>query len=238
MRLSKFLSNSGVASRRKTEDLIKTGRVKVNNNVILEPFFNIEPEKDTVTIDDIRVKFNKKFIYIALYKPVKYISDLKDDRGRKIARELIDIEGKLFPVGRLDYNSEGLILFTNDGDFANIIMHPKYGIEKEYFVKLKDSLDMNDIAKLKKGLMIEGSLCKVEKINFLRHAQKNSWYDFVVKQGKNRMIRKMCLVIKHPVLKLIRVRIGNISLGNLEPGQYRFLSEKEIKYIKSKESSL
>lgn len=238
MRLSKFLSISGVASRRKTEELIKSGRIKVNNEIVLEPFFNIEPEKDTVTIDDTKVKSIKKLIYIALYKPIKYISDLKDDKGRKLARELIDIEGKLFPVGRLDYNSEGLILFTNDGDFANIIMHPKYGIEKEYFVKVKDALDNEDILRLKKGIKIDNDFCKVEKITFLKSAQKNNWYVFIVKQGKNRMIRKMCLAIKHPVLKLVRVRIGNITLGNLEPGQYRFLTEKEIKYIKSKSQNI
>ncbi|HPP06026.1 MAG TPA: pseudouridine synthase [Syntrophorhabdaceae bacterium] len=234
MRLSKFISDCGIASRRKSEELIKSGRVKVNNKIVLEPFFNVDSKKDVVTIDNSVIKQNKKFVYIALYKPVKYISDLKDDRGRKIARELIDIEGKLFPVGRLDYNSEGLILFTNDGEFANIIMHPKYGIEKEYFVKIKDALDKEDMAKLKKGILIEGTFCKVEKINFLKNAQKNTWYDFVVKQGKNRMIRKMCLAIRHPVLKLVRVRIGNINLGNLSPGQYRFLTEKEINSIKSK----
>jgi len=234
MRLSKFLSDFGIASRRKSEELIKSGRVKVNNNIILEPFYNIDYTKDIVTIDDIRIKQNKKYIYIALYKPVKYISDLKDDKKRSLARDLIDIDGKLFPVGRLDYNSEGLILFTNDGEFANKIMHPRYGIEKEYLVKVKGVLEKEDIAKLKKGITIEGSLCKVEKISFLKAAQKNNWYFFIIKQGKNRMIRKMCLAIKHPVLKLIRIRIGDINLGNLTPGQYRFLTEKEINSIKFK----
>ncbi|MCX7965703.1 MAG: rRNA pseudouridine synthase [Syntrophorhabdaceae bacterium] len=237
MRLSKFISNSGITSRRKAEDLIKSGRVKVNNNIILEPFFDINSKEDVVTIDDVKIKNVNKFIYIALYKPVKYISDLKDDKGRKIARELIDIEEKLFPVGRLDYNSEGLILFTNDGDFANIIMHPKYEIEKEYYVKVKGLLNKEEILRLKKGFVIDGDSCKIEKVNFLRPAQKNNWYVFVVKQGKNRMIRKMCLAIKHPVLKLIRVRIGNITIGNLEPGQYRFLSEREVQYIKLKSNA-
>ncbi|HOP85959.1 MAG TPA: pseudouridine synthase [Syntrophorhabdaceae bacterium] len=233
MRLSKFISDCGIASRRKSEELIKSGRVKVNNNIILEPFFNIDYKKDIVTIDDIRIKQSKKHLYIALYKPVKYISDLKDDKGRNLARDLIDIDGKLFPVGRLDYNSEGLILFTDDGEFANKIMHPKYGIEKEYLVKVKGALEKGDLIKLKKGIVIDGSFCKVEKISFLKAAQKNNWYVFIVKQGKNRMIRKMCLAIKHPVLKLIRVRIGNINIGNLIPGQYRFLTEKEVNSIKS-----
>ncbi|MCX7794566.1 MAG: rRNA pseudouridine synthase [Thermodesulfovibrionales bacterium] len=234
MRLSKFISDYGIASRRKSEEIIKAGRIKVNNETILDPSFDIDCNKDVIMLDDVRIKDNKKTIYIALYKPVKYISDLKDDRGRKIARELIDIEGKLFPVGRLDYNSEGLILFTNDGEFANIIMHPKHEIEKEYYVKVKGRLEREDILRLRKGVLIDNSLCKVERIEFLKPSIKNNWYVFIIKEGKNRMIRNMCLKVHHPVLKLVRVRIGNIRLGGLEPGQYRLLTEKEVSQIKLK----
>lgn len=233
MRLSKFISNCGITTRRKADDIIRAGRVKVNNVRVLEPSFEVNTNKDIILLDDIRIKENKNDIYIALYKPVKYISDLKDDKGRKIARSIISLDEKLFPVGRLDYNSEGLIIFTNDGEFANLIMHPRYEIEKEYYVKVKGRLEKEDITRLKKGILIDGSLCKVKYIEFLKPSIKNNWYKFIVKEGKNRMIRKMCLAIDHPVLKLLRVRIGNISLGRLEPGQYRFLSEKEVSFIKS-----
>jgi len=233
MRLSKFISNCGITTRRKADDIIRAGRVKVNNVRVLEPSFEVNTNKDIILLDDIRIKENKNDIYIALYKPVKYISDLKDDKGRKIARSIIDIDGKIFPVGRLDYNSEGLIIFTNDGEFANIIMHPRYEIEKEYYVKVKGRIEKEDISRLKKGIFIEGSLNRVKQIEFLKSSIKNNWYKFIVKEGKNRMIRKMCLAIDHPVLKLLRVRIGNVSLGRLEPGQYRFLTEKEVAFIKS-----
>lgn len=233
MRLSKFISNCGITTRRKADDIIRAGRVKVNNVRVLEPSFEVNTNKDIILLDDIRIKENKNDIYIALYKPVKYISDLKDDKGRKIARSIIDIDGKIFPVGRLDYNSEGLIIFTNDGEFANIIMHPRYEIEKEYYVKVKGRIEKEDISRLKKGILIEGSINRVKHIEFLKSSIKNNWYKFIVKEGKNRMIRKMCLAIDHPVLKLLRVRIGNISLGRLEPGQYRFLTEKEVAFIKS-----
>ncbi|HOV91410.1 MAG TPA: pseudouridine synthase [Syntrophorhabdaceae bacterium] len=233
MRLSKFISNCGITTRRKADDIIRAGRVKVNNVRVLEPSFEVNTNKDIILLDDIRIKENKNDIYIALYKPVKYISDLKDDKGRKIARCIIDIDGKLFPVGRLDYNSEGLIIFTNDGEFANIIMHPRYEIEKEYYVKVKGRIEKEDISRLKKGILIEGSINRVKHIEFLKSSIKNNWYKFIVKEGKNRMIRKMCLAIDHPVLKLLRVRIGNVSLGRLEPGQYRFLTEKEVAFIKS-----
>jgi len=234
MRLSKFISICGIATRRKSEDIIRSGRIKVNNITVLEPSLDIDSNKDIILLDDVRIKENKKLIYIALNKPVKFISDLKDDKGRNIARELIDIEGKLFPVGRLDYNSEGLILFTNDGEFANIIMHPRYEIEKEYYVKVKGRLEKDDFMRLKKGIIIDGVLYKVERIEFLKRSLKNNWYNIVIKEGKNRMIRNMCLAIHHPVLKLVRVRIGNIRLGRLEAGQYRFLTDREVTLIKSK----
>jgi len=129
-RLSKFLSNSGIASRRKCDNIIISGRVKVNNIIVLEPFYKVLPDTDKVTIDNHTVKPLLKTIYLALYKPVNVISDLVSEKSRHNARSLISIKTYLFPVGRLDYNSEGLILFTNDGNFANKIMHPNYRIEK------------------------------------------------------------------------------------------------------------
>jgi pseudouridine synthase len=226
-RLSKFLSNSGIASRRKCDTIITSGRVKVNNVIILEPFYKVLPETDKITIDHHTVKPLSKNIYLALYKPVNIISDLVSEKGRQNARSLISIKTYLFPVGRLDYNSEGLILFTNDGNFANKIMHPRYEIEKEYLVKFKGVITDELLTKVRKGLLIEGCDYKVKSIIFIKTSFFNSWYRIILDEGKNRMIRKIGSKIKHPVLKLKRIRIGPVRLGNLKPGEYRALTDKD-----------
>jgi 23S rRNA pseudouridine2605 synthase len=230
-RLSKFLSNSGIAARRKCDIIIVAGRVKVNNITVIEPFYKVLPETDKVTVDNCIVKPLSKSIYLALYKPVNIISDLVSSKDRQNARSLISIKTYLFPVGRLDYNSEGLILFTNDGDFANKIMHPKYGIEKEYLVKFKGIISDDLLHKVQTGLLIEGSIYKIKSISFIKTSLHNSWYRIILDEGKNRMIRKIGSKIKHPVLKLKRIRIGTVRLDNLKPGEYRSLTNKEINYL-------
>jgi 23S rRNA pseudouridine2605 synthase len=227
-RLSKFISRCGIASRRKSEEIILSGIVKVNDNIILEPQYNVDYTKDIVTIDNNIIKLSEKNIYIALYKPIGYISDLKDVRGRKLARDLINFEGKLFPVGRLDYNSEGLIIFTNDGDLGNRIMHPRYGVEKEYLIKLKGVLSEDDILSIKKGVIIEGVPAHAISIAYVGPAFNNHWYTIILHEGRNRIIRKIGDVIGHRILKIKRIRIGHLKLGNLSSGSYRFLKEREI----------
>ena len=227
-RLSKFISRCGIASRRKSEDIIKSGRIKVNDNIILEPYFNVDYNNDIVTLDNNSLNCDITKVYIALYKPVGFISDLKDVRDRKIARDLINVKGKLFPVGRLDYNSEGLIIFTNDGEIANKIMHPKYCVEKEYLVKFDGLLDKHDIEIIKNGIDIDGVVSRVIGIDFVRSSFKNNWYKIILQEGRNRIIRKFGDSIGHRVLKLKRVRIGPIKIGNLKPGDYRIVKEREI----------
>jgi 23S rRNA pseudouridine2605 synthase len=226
-RLSKYLSNSGIASRRKCDDIIKSGRVKVNDITVLEPFYRVLPNKDNVTVDNRTINTNNKPLYIALYKPVQYLSDLVSEKNRKVTRTLIPIKTYLFPIGRLDYNSEGLMLFTNDGDFANRIMHPRYGVEKEYLAKFKGIISDDLLYEIKKGLLIENSIYRVDSIKFINSSFSNSWYNIILKEGKNRMIRKIGSKIKHPVLKLKRIRIGPVKLGNLKPGEFRLLTDKE-----------
>ncbi len=258
-RLSKYVARVSSFSRRKSEDLIKAGKVKVNKEVVLEPFRQVEPS-DFILIDNQIMEYEPIKLYIALYKPDGFMSDLQDTRGRKMARDIIKIDVKLFPVGRLDYHSEGLMIFTNDGDFANEIMHPRYEIEKEYLVKFKGLLSRDEINKIKQGIMIGDSkreygkhesgydekkqsaipshkkekglatkeLYKVEEIRFAHAATKNAWYTVVINEGKNRMIRKIGEAINHPVLKLKRVRIGGLQLGDLQPGEYRYFEKKEI----------
>jgi len=227
-RLSKFLSSCGVAARRKCDELIQSGRVKVNDISILQPYYRIKIGNDKVTVDDRVITLSScRMIYVALHKPSGYLSDLLSNRDLKVARSLLPLEGFLYPVGRLDYNSEGLMFFTNDGDFANRVMHPKYEIEREYLAKVKGLISDGDVVRIMKGLTIEGSSYRVVKIEFVRKSHTNSWYKIVLREGKNRMIRRIGEYIGHPVLKLKRVRIGSVKLGSLRPGDYRFLTDKE-----------
>jgi 23S rRNA pseudouridine2605 synthase len=228
LRLSKFIALCGISSRRKSEDLIRSGIVKVNNVVIYEPQFKVLPERDIVIVYNNRVNQISSKIYIALNKPVRYLSDLSYNDDRSIARSLINIDAYLFPVGRLDYYSEGLMVFTNDGDFAYKIMHPKYEVEKEYQVKFKGILNNEDIKRIKKGFLINGYIYKINKIILFKESFKNSWYKVTVSEGRNRMIRIIGDQINHKVIKLKRLRIGNIKLGNLKLGEYRFLKKEDI----------
>ena len=256
-KLVKYVARVSVFSRRKSETLIKAGKVKINNVIVQDLSASIN-SGDSVTIDNEIIKSEPVKLYIALNKPDGYISDLQDPHKRKLARDLIKINGRIFPVGRLDYHSDGLMIFTNDGDFANEIMHPKYGIEKEYLVKVKGSFSKEEIQKMKKGVIINGENYKIEGIQFVRTAvknafrekeqvmmksknlqrlfknrdktdieTKNTWYSITVNEGKNRMIRKIGDVMNHPVLKLKRVRIGKLKLDGLESGKYRFFEKIE-----------
>jgi 23S rRNA pseudouridine2605 synthase len=232
LRLSVFLSRAGISSRRKAEEIIAAGKVKVNDNIVLEPQFKVTPEQDIVTFDNYTVNKTKVKLYIALYKPTKVLSDLKYDDDRDIARSLIDVPGYLYPVGRLDYHSEGLMIFTNDGEFANRVSHPKFEIEKEYLVKFKGALNQQDQKQMKHGILIDGVLYKVDSVSFVKTSLQNSWYRIVMREGKNRMIRKIGEALGRHVLKLKRMRIGNIRLGNLKPGEYRYLEEYEVRDYK------
>jgi 23S rRNA pseudouridine2605 synthase len=227
-RLSKYLAHFSAFSRRRSEELIRDGRVKVNGIVVSEPQYKVLPGVDTIVLDGQSIDPNIKHINIALYKPAGYISDLLDVRNRRVARELIDMDARIFPVGRLDYNSEGLIIFTTDGDLANSVMHPRHGVEKEYLVKLKGILKSDEMLRMKKGIIIEGDQYKVRSIKYAGSSIKNTWYSVLVDEGKNRMIRKIGSAIGHPVLKLKRIRIGNLRLGKLRPGEYRFFEKKEL----------
>jgi len=229
-RLSKFLSRAGVASRRKSEDIIASGRVTVNDTVATAPSYQVISGRDVVAIEGVSVNPVQRLVYIALYKPVGYISDLADPRGRRIARELIPVEAPLFPVGRLDYSSEGLLLFTNDGAFANHIMHPRYETEKEYVVKVRGRLTENELRQMVIGVRIGSEQLRVRSVTPIpENSSVNGWYKMVLAEGKNRMIRRISDALRHPVLKLRRVRIDGITLAGLRPGQYRHIDRQIIR---------
>ncbi len=225
--LVKFLSRAGPFPRRQAEALIQEGRIKVNNATATSPSLQVGPH-DQVCVDGRVVTAEIIRVYIALNKPDGYISDLKDARGRKLARELIKHDLRLFPVGRLDYHSEGLMIFTNDGDFANQVMHPRYNVTKEYLVKFKGVLTREAVAKMKKGVLVEGELYRADGVRLAKRSPANVWYSIIVNEGKNRMIRRMADALGHPVLKLRRVRIGKLLLGDLKPGEYRHVERGDI----------
>jgi len=230
-RLSKFIARSGLASRRKAEQIVRSGRVAVNGVIVKDPHLRILPGSDAISLDNEQIGTAgaaKKRYYVALYKPTGYLSDLADPRGRRLARQLIDLEAHLFPVGRLDYNSEGLMLFTNDGEFANSIMHPRYEVEKEYLVKLSGSLTKEELLRMTAGIPVQGQVYRVRSIVPFRQAPKNAWYRVTVVEGRNRMIRKMADAVHHPVLKLKRVRIDGITLGAMRPGEYRLITPRGL----------
>lgn len=221
-RLSKFLARAGVASRRKSAAIIASGRVSVNGVIVDSPSHPVTPASDVVTLDGTAaIKLPSRLLYIALYKPIGYISDLSDPCGRKLARDLIDLDEPLFPVGRLDYNSEGLMLFTNDGEFANSIMHPRYQTQKEYLVKLSGRLTMEDRKRMLEGIVIDGAVYRVTSLEPFKETSANAWYRIILTEGKNRMIRKLAGTIGHRVIKLKRTRIDGVTLMGLQPGRYR-----------------
>jgi 23S rRNA pseudouridine2605 synthase len=231
-RLSKYISRNGVASRRKAEAIIKDGRVKVNNQEVLEPYLDIDPQKDHVTVDNISVsRTAPKKVYVALHKPRGYISDLADPKGRPIARDLITVKLRLYPVGRLDFASEGLIIFTNDGDFTEKVLHPRNQIDREYLVKLQKPLNPPEMRDLTVGRHFQGILYRLRSVKLAKLTEKNAWYNMIATEGRNRMIRKLANSLGHEVLRLRRVRIGPVVLGSLKPGQYRHLSATEVYVI-------
>lgn len=217
--------------------MIKNGLVKVNNQNVLDPFYQVDPENDHVTIDNISLsKGPDTKVYIALNKPVGYISDLADPKGRPIARDLIRMGTRLYPVGRLDFASEGLLFFTNDGGFADKVLHPRNQIEREYQVKVQKRLSPAEMQQLITGRRIDGLLYRLRSVKLLSLTSKNAWYTVTATEGRNRMIRKLVDSLGHRVLRLRRARIGSVRLGKLRPGEYRHLTTTEIRKLLNKES--
>ncbi|WP_456464411.1 pseudouridine synthase [Persephonella sp.] len=235
IRLNRFISQSGVCSRRKADLLIKEGRVKVNGKVVAQPGIKIDPEKDTVELDGKLIKPQEKKVYIKIYKPRGYLTQLgKDKFGRKTLTDLMEevgIKEKVFPAGRLDLESEGLLILTNDGDFANIIMHPKKKIPKKYVVEVKGRVSSETFNKMKKGKKLDDTFLKPDDIKILRKKKNSTLLEITIHSGQKRIIRRFMKSFGHPVLRLIRVGIDGISLDRLKPSQWKYLSQKEIESV-------
>ena len=232
-RLQKYLSSCGVASRRKSEELILEGRVKVNGKVVRELGTQVS-SSDIVTVNEVEIKKEDK-VYFLLYKPEKTICSLKDEKGRKTVVELIQTEHKIFPVGRLDYDTSGIILLTNDGELTNILTHPSHDVYKTYYTKVDGIVTGEEIKKLEKGIILDGVKTKkaYAKIKKIDKKNNKSYVELTISEGRNHQVKNMFMAIGHKVLKLKRTDYAFLNLEGLSTGEYRPLNIKEIKKLYS-----
>ncbi len=232
-RLQKVIANSGYTSRRKAEDLIKNSKVKVNDVIITELGYKAN-EKDEIKIDDIIIEKEPK-VYYLLNKPRGVISTTDDDKNRKTVVSLIQTSARIYPVGRLDYDTTGLLLLTNDGQFANFMMHPKNNIDKVYVAKIKGKLLPNELMKLKNGVIIDGIKTSKSKVKIKNYDYKTdtSIVEITIHEGKNHQVKKMFSKVSHEVIKLKREKIAFLTLEGLKSGEYRKLTIKEVKQLYS-----
>lgn len=234
MRLQKYMALCGVASRRKSEEIIGEGRVKVNNVVITELGTIIDPSKDKVLVDDKRIKLESNMVYIMLNKPIGYVSSLSDEKGRKVVTDLIEgVKERIYPVGRLDADTTGLILLTNDGELAFKLTHPSKRVDKKYIAIVEGVPNKKELELLRNGVFIDGKKTSPAEVKVAKRFDEDSILDIVIHEGRNRQVKKMCEAVNHPVKKLKRVSIGEIELGGLNIGNWRFLNDEEVKYLKS-----
>jgi 23S rRNA pseudouridine2605 synthase len=234
VRLQKILSAAGIASRRASEQLILDGRVTVNGETVRELGTRADPATDAIKVDGRRIKTTVTHRYIALYKPKGYVTTRKDPEGRKTVMDLVGHGDYIYPVGRLDYDSEGLLLMMSDGDLAAKLMHPRHEVDKVYEVIVAGVPEQKAIEKLRKGVFIEGgrtSPAVVHVDNTVKGARPTTKLTIAIHEGKNRQIRRMCSAVGLPVWELRRIRMGPIGLGRLKPGQWRDLTTDEVRRL-------
>lgn len=231
-RLQKILSAAGISSRRAAEGMIVEGRISVNGEVVKELGSKADPDRDEIRVDGRLISMEISRVYLMLNKPRGYVTTLKDPEGRPIVRDLLrDIKERVFPVGRLDYDSEGLLLLTNDGDFAQRLQHPKFKTPKRYLVKARGSVTLKDTAAVEKGVKLEDGMFKPLEFKIEGRNPKSTWVYVTIHEGRNRVIRRLFDELGHPVARLIRVGIGEVGLGDLKEGDYRHLKNWEIKKL-------
>ncbi len=232
MRLQKYLANCGVASRRKCEELILEGKVSVNGQVVQELGTQVK-EGDEVYYNHKRIQLEEKYVYYMLNKPVGCVTTVHDERGRQTVLDLMkNVKVRIFPVGRLDYNTSGLLLLTNDGELTYGLTHPKYHVNKSYEVKVSGKISERSLNMLRQGVVIDYRKTYPAEVDVVKETEKHTWLRITIHEGRNRQIRKMCEAVKCSVVQLKRISIGDIELGCLKLGEYRPLTPKEINYLK------
>jgi 23S rRNA pseudouridine2605 synthase len=227
-RLQRYLARSGVASRRASEQLIAAGRVRVNGEPVTTLGTSIDTEQDRVEVDSRPVRPASTRAYVALYKPVGVVSTANDPGGRPTVVDLVQHPGRLYPVGRLDYDSEGLLLLTDDGDLAMRLTHPRYGVEKEYRALVRGRVDQSVLDRLAHGIVLDRRPTAPARFEIAEPTSEGTWLRIVLHEGRNRQIRRMAQVVGLDVARLVRVRVGAVRLGTLRPGEWRALSEREV----------
>lgn len=233
MRINKYIAQAGLASRRKADELIANGNVKVNGLILKEPGYDVV-SGDVVEVNGRRIEAEEKKVYILLNKPVGYITSVSDDRDRLTVMDLVqDVDARIFPVGRLDYNTSGMLIMTNDGDFAYTLSHPKHEMLKTYRAVVAGVLSNEKCAKLREGVDIGGFVTSKAKVEIVKGHPRNTVVDITIHEGKNRQVRKMFKAVGNNVQSLERIAIGDVKLGRLAEGHYRKLTREEIEYLKN-----
>ncbi len=231
-RLQKILSRAGVASRREAETIITAGRVAVNGAVVTELGSKADPDKDRITLDGKPVRPKTERVYLLLYKPAGYVTTLKDPEGRPTVTDLLKGVGeRVYPVGRLDYNTEGLLLLTNDGDWANRLAHPRHEVEKEYLVKVRGRVTPDQLKRLADGVKLDDGTTAPARVRIVHESERNSRLTITIHEGRYRQVRRMCEAVNLTVASLKRTRYGLLELGELRPGEFRRLTPLEVKQL-------
>jgi pseudouridine synthase len=229
-RLQKVLAHAGVGSRRAVEEMISAGRIKVNGRRA-ELGRRIDPAKDVVEVDGSRVPLGADLIYYLLNKPVGVVTTSSDPEGRMTVLDQVDVETRIWPVGRLDVETEGALILTNDGDLTNLLTHPRYQIPKTYLAEAKGSVGMRTIKELARGVDLEDGRTAPAEVNLLERSAGGSMVEITVREGRNRQVRRMFEAVGYPVKRLARVAIGPIKVGHLKPGRFRRLSPEEVRAL-------
>lgn len=230
-RIQKLLAQAGLGSRRSCEEYLVQHRVKVNGKLV-ELGAKADPNRDTITVDDRRIQFEQK-IYVMLNKPIGIITTNEDEFDRKTVRDLVSVDGHLYPVGRLDADSEGLVLLTNDGDLANALTHPRYEHEKEYMVLVEGKPDERVLNTWRRGVMLEDQMTAPARVEIIDTQNSQTWLRIIMHEGRKRQIREIGGMLGHRVKHLQRVRIGPLLLGDLKSGNWRYLSSNEVSQLRA-----
>lgn len=234
-RLQKIMAHAGVASRRKAEQMIQSGRVKVNGQVVTELGSRADPNKDKIEVDGRVIQRPRAWTYIVLYKPAGVVTTASDEFDRKTVLDLVrGVDARIYPVGRLDLDAEGVLLLTNDGDMAATLTHPSSEIRKTYHAKVKGQPTKEAVAKLMEGVILEdGPAQALEAFMLPRRTQENTWLELTVTEGRNHLIKRMCESIGHPVLKLRRIKFATLDLEGLRPRRWRNLRRDELRKLRA-----
>ncbi|MCH5584289.1 rRNA pseudouridine synthase [Shimazuella sp. AN120528] len=231
-RLQKILAQAGIASRRQAEVLIQEGKVQVNGQVVTELGTKVDPDSDHILVKGKLIQKEQKRTFI-FYKPLYVISSMSDPQKRKVVPDFFrHIKERVYPVGRLDYDTEGLLLVTNDGELANHLLHPRFEVEKQYIATVKGIPDENSLEQLRKGVYLEDGLTAPAEVKMIQKKDEDAKIKLTIHEGRNRQVRRMCKAIGHPVMHLIRTRLANLTIKGLKRGEFRELTSQEVKSLK------